>query len=215
VLSIPPRKSYRKDWAETTPVGSNRRGDAAPPPANILSCVDTMGLRLSRREFLVIGGSVAVAALAGPLSRASRAGVGSAQGHVIFRLSSRGQRGSRAAKLHNANMRFVTAAAADIHRAHPGDHSRIVQLTINDATFQRLFPSPNIEVADLRKVTLGCIGDCDRDTHVTIDEILGMVNNALGNPEVPVCGRGDLNRDGQITIEEILTAVNNAQQGCG
>ena len=111
-------------------------------------------------------------------------------------------------------MRFATAAAADRHRAHPGDHSRIVQLTVSDTVFRRLFPSANSEVADLRKVTLGCIGDCNHNGRVTVDEIVAMLNRALGNAQVSVCTRGDLNRDGNITIDEILTAVNNALHGC-
>jgi hypothetical protein len=174
-----------------------------------------MALRhCSRREFLVIGGGAAVAALVGTPPRAARAGAAAVQNHVIFRLSLRGRRGSRAAKLHNANMRFATATAANLHRAHPGDNSRIVQLTVSDSVFQRLFQLTNSDVADLRRITLGCIGDCDRDGNVTVDEIIGMVNTAL-DPQVPVCSRGDLNRDGKVTIEEILTAVVNVLQGCG
>jgi hypothetical protein len=157
---------------------------------------------------------MAVAAFVGTQPRSSRAIPNAAPNHVIYRLSLRGKRGSKAAKLHNANMRFATATAADTHRAHPGDHSRIVQLTVNDATFQRLFPSANSEVADLRRITLGCIGDCNRNSEVTVDEILAMVDRALGNSQVSVCNRGDLNRDGKITIDEVLLAVNNVLQGC-
>ena len=171
--------------------------------------------RFSRREFLAIGGGVAVAAVAGIQPRAVGAVAGSAQNHVIYRLSLRGRRGSIAAKVHNANLRFATAAAAHIHRAHPGDHSRVVELTVNDATFQRLFPSPQSTVADLRKLTLGCIGDCDRSGQVTEQEILTMVDSALGNGQVSVCRKGDLNRDATITVDEILNAVNNAQRSCG
>jgi len=50
---------------------------------------------------------------------------------------------------------------------------------------------------------------------VTVDEILTMVNIALGNTPVMTCEAGDANHDGQITIDEILTAVNNALNGCG
>ncbi|MFQ5668193.1 MAG: hypothetical protein ACE5I7_17400 [Candidatus Binatia bacterium] len=60
----------------------------------------------------------------------------------------------------------------------------------------------------------GCIGDCDGDGAVTIDELLVLVNNALGEVEAGVCGAGDANADGLITIDEILTAVNNALNGC-
>jgi len=60
-----------------------------------------------------------------------------------------------------------------------------------------------------------CVGDCNGSGQVTIDEILSLVNIALGNAEVASCEAGDANLDGQITIDEILTAVNNALTGCG
>jgi len=59
-----------------------------------------------------------------------------------------------------------------------------------------------------------CVGDCGRDAEVTVDEILTMVNVALGNTAVCSCEPGDANGDGQITVDEILTAVNNALNGC-
>lgn len=48
---------------------------------------------------------------------------------------------------------------------------------------------------------------------VTVDEILKMVNIALGAP-VEECPAGDRNGDGDITVDEILTAVANALDGC-
>jgi hypothetical protein len=60
----------------------------------------------------------------------------------------------------------------------------------------------------------GCVGDCNTNTEVTVDELLIMVNVALGNRDVSVCQAGDANRNGEITIDEILTAVNNALNGC-
>ncbi len=59
-----------------------------------------------------------------------------------------------------------------------------------------------------------CAGDCGGDEHVTVDELLTMVNIALGNADVSGCEAGDLNQDGQITVDEILTAVNNALNAC-
>jgi hypothetical protein len=59
-----------------------------------------------------------------------------------------------------------------------------------------------------------CVGDCNTDLQVTVDELLTMVNIALGNADVSACSAGDANHDGQITIDEILTAVNNALNGC-
>ena len=58
-----------------------------------------------------------------------------------------------------------------------------------------------------------CVGDCNGDGSVTIDELLSMVNIALGNPG-SACAAGDANSDGQITIDEVLMAVNAALSGC-
>lgn len=60
-----------------------------------------------------------------------------------------------------------------------------------------------------------CIGDCNDDTQVTVDELLTMVNIALGSADVGTCRPGDANNDKQITIDEILRAVNNALNECG
>lgn len=50
---------------------------------------------------------------------------------------------------------------------------------------------------------------------MTVDELLTMVNVALGNTNVASCPPGDANNDGEITVDEILQAVNNALNGCG
>ena len=59
-----------------------------------------------------------------------------------------------------------------------------------------------------------CVGDCNGDLQVTVDEILSMVNIALGNTSVSACEAGDANHDGEITVNEILAAVNNALNSC-
>ncbi len=59
-----------------------------------------------------------------------------------------------------------------------------------------------------------CTGDCSGDSVVTVDEIVTMVNIALGTADISSCEAGDANADGQITVDEILTAVNNALNGC-
>jgi hypothetical protein len=59
-----------------------------------------------------------------------------------------------------------------------------------------------------------CVGDCNSSTDVTVDELLSMVNIALGNADVSTCLAGDGNNSTDITIDEILTAVNNALNGC-
>jgi len=49
---------------------------------------------------------------------------------------------------------------------------------------------------------------------VTVDEILTLVNIALGNASPLDCPAGDTDHDGRITVDEILTAVYNALHGC-
>lgn len=59
-----------------------------------------------------------------------------------------------------------------------------------------------------------CIGDCNADGMVTVDELLQGVNIALGNAPTTGCGALDTNNDGEVTINELLAAVNAALNGC-
>lgn len=61
----------------------------------------------------------------------------------------------------------------------------------------------------------GCAGDCDGSGQVTVDEIVRLVNIALGNGATSDCAPGDVNHDGHITVDEIVKAVDNALGGCG
>lgn len=49
---------------------------------------------------------------------------------------------------------------------------------------------------------------------MTVDEIITMINIALGTVSIGDCTRGDANDDDQITVDEILTGVSNALTGC-
>lgn len=168
---------------------------------------------LTRRAFLAAGASLAAATMIGRRAvAAGPSGPGVKPAPVqIFRLSARGRRGSKAAKLHNANMRFATAAAAHAHRAHPGDVSKVVALMVSADEFDRLFGARNREVADLRK--LGgpvAVGDCNRNGVVAIDEIVRGVNIALGNAPVSQCKPFDRLDDGNVTVDELVRGVRNA-----
>jgi len=60
-----------------------------------------------------------------------------------------------------------------------------------------------------------CVGNCDGGGDVTVNELIQMVNIALGNANVTACTAGDANGDGEIAINEIVAGVNNALNGCG
>jgi len=68
--------------------------------------------------------------------------------------------------------------------------------------------------------TMACVGDCNGDGQVTVDDLIRMVNIALGltplcpNDENGGCLAGDANCDCAITVDEIIRAVRNALNGC-
>jgi len=62
---------------------------------------------------------------------------------------------------------------------------------------------------------ISCVGDCNDDGAVTVDEILTVVDIALGNVDISECRPGDADHNGRITVHDILTAVHNALNGCG
>ncbi|MFI5398552.1 MAG: hypothetical protein ACHQ9S_23725 [Candidatus Binatia bacterium] len=74
-------------------------------------------------------------------------------------------------------------------------------------------PTPK-DTATSTPTPCSCVGDCNCNGRVTVDEILTMVNIGLGNAPLSECEAGDGNGDHQITVDEILTAVNNALNGC-
>lgn len=167
--------------------------------------------QLTRREFLIIGGTLAAGMVAGDRVPAQPSPRGLTGARVIYRLSLRGRRGSKAAKIYNANLRFATENAADANRSHPGDNSRIVRLIVSADEFDRLFSSRNSEVADLR--SLGgpvLVGDCNRNGTVSIDELIRGVNIALGTADVSECTPFDRIADGKVTVNELVRGVGNA-----
>lgn len=60
-----------------------------------------------------------------------------------------------------------------------------------------------------------CVGDCDGNGSVTVDELVAGVNSALGAGAAVDCESLDANRDGLVTVDEIVTAVDKALAGCG
>jgi hypothetical protein len=63
-------------------------------------------------------------------------------------------------------------------------------------------------------VVCPCIGDCDCDGYVVIDELIKLVNIALGVTDVSVCLAGDADGDNRVAVNEIISAVSNALNGC-
>jgi hypothetical protein len=59
-----------------------------------------------------------------------------------------------------------------------------------------------------------CIGDCNGDNMVAINELITGVNIALGSTPLEQCPSFDADGNGEVGINELITAVNNALNGC-
>jgi hypothetical protein len=59
-----------------------------------------------------------------------------------------------------------------------------------------------------------CVGDCNRNRIVAVDELVHGVIIALGNQPVTSCNPFDPNVDGHVTIDELVRGVSNALNTC-
>ncbi len=62
-----------------------------------------------------------------------------------------------------------------------------------------------------------CVGDCNRDGTVTVDEALSCVNASLQAGSIPLsttCAPCDANANGQVEINEIVIAIDNVLTAC-
>jgi len=108
-------------------------------------------IRLTRRGFMAACAALGVTSLVG-CGGASRGPSANSQldPTVMFRLSTKGQRASNAAKANAANKLFATIAAAENGRAHPGDRSKVVPLDVSPPTWQMYFQGGQRLAVDLR-----------------------------------------------------------------
>lgn len=59
-----------------------------------------------------------------------------------------------------------------------------------------------------------CLGDCNADASVTVDELVRGVGIAIGRAPLSECPTWDASGDGTLSISELISAVNNALVGC-
>ena len=70
----------------------------------------------------------------------------------------------------------------------------------------------NFRIASLVGGT--CIGDCNGDGNVPVDELIKGVNIALGNTQPSACSQG-VPSGTTVDIALLVKAVNAALNGCG
>jgi hypothetical protein len=76
-------------------------------------------------------------------------------------------------------------------------------------------PVPGTPTATFTRVPPDtCLGDCDGDGAVSLDELVVGVNIALGRTPLEFCGAFDVAFDGAVTIDDLTLAVNHGIAGC-
>jgi len=60
----------------------------------------------------------------------------------------------------------------------------------------------------------GCVGDCNDDRQVKINELILGVNIAIDQALLTDCSSFNLNGNNQVEVNELVTGVNNALDGC-
>jgi hypothetical protein len=61
---------------------------------------------------------------------------------------------------------------------------------------------------------IACVGDCNGDGEVTIDELILGVRIALEMSDLSDCPEFDADGSEEVTVDELVQAVNNALSGC-
>lgn len=106
----------------------------------------------------------------------------------------------------------VTSTASDTPTATPVDTPTETPTAIPTDTAS---PSPTDTPPPSPTPTMViCVGDCDGNGVVAINELVLGVNIALGQQPISVCEAFDRNGSGEVTIDELITAVTNALEGC-
>jgi CubicO group peptidase (beta-lactamase class C family) len=91
-------------------------------------------------------------------------------------------------------------------------YSSVYALAIDPAAPTKLYAGVDGGVFAIEQVS-ACVGDCDGTGSVTIDEIITLVNIALGTAQAPACSHGAPS-SADVNVALIIQAVNAALNGC-
>jgi photosystem II stability/assembly factor-like uncharacterized protein len=87
-------------------------------------------------------------------------------------------------------------------------------LALDSTTPGRLYAGTGQGVFDIEQVQPSCIGDCSSTSSVAVNDIVTLVNIALGTLQPSACA-GGVPSGAEVTVALIIQAVNNALSGCG
>jgi hypothetical protein len=100
--------------------------------------------------------------------------------------------------------------------APPGDaipsDGTMLDITFGDEAVATPTATPTATVTPTPETS--CIGDCNGDGEVSINELVLATNIALGLTDLDQCPSLDADGNGAVTVDEVLQAVANLLNGC-
>jgi len=94
-----------------------------------------------------------------------------------------------------------------------GDQSAVDQTADRGADRSKVTCTSG-SVRVIEGATCSCVGDCNMDGVVAINELIRAVNISLELQPLTACICADGNGDGRVTINELIQAVNRSLDGC-
>ena len=91
----------------------------------------------------------------------------------------------------------------------------VTALALDSAKPTTLYAGTGAGVFAIQQVPASCVGDCNVDGKVTVDELVKGVNIALGTATLAQCQAFDCHGNGHVTVDCLMQAVNSALHGCG
>ncbi|MBI3784350.1 MAG: hypothetical protein HY270_13215 [Deltaproteobacteria bacterium] len=110
---------------------------------------------------------------------------------------------------------FTSTDGGNVWRAlDTGLSSRVTLLAIDPDAPQRVYAGTLTGgVFDIEQGSPPCVGDCNGDNSATVDELITLVNIALGNAPSSGCTQG-VTEGAEVDVTLVIQAVNNALNGC-
>jgi hypothetical protein len=116
---------------------------------------------------------------------------------------------------------LVLFAETDLTRPKPqfgaylsiGDQAAVDQTANRGTNVSKVTVGAPVTVI-IPEGTNGCVGDCNGDGVVQVNEVIIGVNIALERAQLSTCPSFDVNGNGRVEVNELITAVNNLLRGC-
>jgi hypothetical protein len=92
-------------------------------------------------------------------------------------------------------------------------NTNVRALALDPLTPSRLYAGTGSGVFEIEQFD-ACVGDCSGTHTVGVNDVITLLDIALGKAQPAACSDGGLPLGGEVDIAVIIQAVNNALSGC-